>query len=114
MTDNIQPDLFGDYDRAQERAARWREAARCPSCGTDEPSGYLLSQNHGYEPGEPGISGFPFGGHPIYGAECVAQHLVRNHIIYAIRKGSTDMLVERCERGRSLRLDVDAIVREVS
>ena len=52
MTDNIQPDLFGDYDRAQERAARWREAARCPSCGTDEPSGYLLS---------PGLAGLANG-----------------------------------------------------
>ena len=44
---SIQPDLFGDYDRAQEQAQRWRQPATCPACGTQEPSGYLLRQNHG-------------------------------------------------------------------
>ena len=109
MTKNVQPDLFGDYDRAQEEADRWRQPATCPACGTTEPNGYLLSQNHGAQPGQPGICGFPPGGHPIYGAGCLAQHLVRNHITYAVRQGEADMLAERMERGRALGLDVDAI-----
>lgn len=109
---SIQPDLFGDYDRAQEAAERWRQPASCPACGTHEPSGYMLRQNHGAEPGEPGICGFPAGEHPIYGAECVAQNLVRNHITYAARHEQADMLAERMERGRALGLDVEAIAAD--
>jgi hypothetical protein len=61
---SIQPDLFGDYDRDQEQAQRWRQPATCPACGTQEPSGYLLRQNHGADPDQPGICGFPPGGTP--------------------------------------------------
>lgn len=28
---SIQPDLFGDYDRAQEQAQRWTQPATCPA-----------------------------------------------------------------------------------
>ncbi len=109
MPESIQPDLFGDYDRAQAEAARWRQPATCPACGTEEPDGYALWRNHGAEPGQPGICGSPAGEHPIYGAECVAQDLVRSHITYAARTEQADLLAERMERGRTLGLDVEAI-----
>lgn len=109
MPQSFQPDLFGDYDRAEEAAERWRQPATCPACGTEEHSGYMLRQNHGAEPGEPGICGFAPGEHPVYGAECLAQHLVRNHITYAARHDQADMLAERMDRGRTLGLDVEAI-----
>ena len=108
MTDNIQPDLFGDYDRAQEQAQRWRQPATCPACGTQEPS-YLLRQNHGADPDQPGICGFPPGEHPNYAAMCIAQYLVRNHIIHATRTGNAEQLTRDKTRGRQLGLDVDAI-----
>ena len=106
---SIQPDLFGDYDRAQEQAQRWRQPATCPACGTQEPSGYLLRQNHGADPDQPGICGFPPGEHPNYAAMCVAQYLVRNHIIHATRTGNAEQLTRDKTRGRQLGLDVDAI-----
>lgn len=109
MPESIQPDLFGEYDRAQEEAARWRQPASCPACGTKEPSGYMLRQNHGADPAEAGICGFPPGEHPIYEAMCTAQYLVSNHITYAARHDEADMLAERMERGRVLGLDVEAI-----
>jgi hypothetical protein len=97
---SIQPDLFGDYDRAQEQAQRWRQPATC---------GYLLRQNHGADPDQPGICGFPPGEHPNYAAMCVAQYLVRNHIIHATRTGNAEQLTRDKTRGRQLGLDVDAI-----
>lgn len=74
-----QYDLFGEDLAAQEREqqaladlAKWRErfervewrsglpnlsptlGYRCPSCGDVEPNEFLLSINHGYDPGVPG------------------------------------------------------------
>lgn len=112
MSDHVQPDLFGEYDQAQEQAARWRQPATCPSCGTQEASGYDLRLNHGGEPGAEGICGFPAGQHPIYGALCVAQSLVSSHIAYAVKTGDAEKLAERMERGRSLGLDVEQIAAE--
>lgn len=120
MTDHVQPDLFGDLDRAEEetreaeaRAAErtrlFQQPATCPSCGTHEPSGYLLRNNHGVEPGTEGVCGFPRGAHPIYGAMCTAQYLVTNHITYYARRDEPEALAERQERGRALGLDVEAI-----
>jgi len=114
---HIQPDLFGDYDAAQERAALWQRPATCPSCETTEPSGYLLSNNHGYDPETMQISGWPRFQHPNYGAMCTAQFLTRNHIIYAARHASADSgrdeLDREMARGRALGLDVDAILAAV-
>lgn len=123
MTDHVQPDLFGDLDReegqarqAQEQAAErtrlFQQPATCPSCGTDEPSGYLLRNNHGVEPGAEGVCGFPRGQHPIYGGMCTAQYLVTNHITYYARRDEPEALAERQERGRELGLDVEAIARQ--
>lgn len=109
MPGSIQPDLFGDYDHAQQEAERWRQPATCPACGTEERSGYMLRQNHGAEPGQSGICGFPPGGHPVYAAMCTAQYLVTNHITYATRKDNTEQLARDKARGRELGLDVDAI-----
>lgn len=112
MTNHVQPDLFGDYDRQQEASARRRQPATCPCCGTREPNGYLLLQNHGIDVDDLGIGGFPPGQHPIYGGACVAQHLVRNHIIHAAQTGAVAQLKERMRRGRDLGLDVDSIIHE--
>ncbi|MGC1209573.1 MAG: hypothetical protein WA880_16630 [Ornithinimicrobium sp.] len=112
MGEHVQPDLFGEYDQAQEQEARLRQPATCPSCGTEEPNGWLLTNNHGYDIDTEGISGFPAGQHPIYGAMCVAQSLVSSHIVYAVRNGDTEQLAERKERGRELGLDVEQITRE--
>lgn len=106
----VQPDLFGDFDRAQEAKRLWEQPHTCPSCGTEERNGYLLQMNHGVNPETGGVAHFPPGRHPIYGSSCVAQHLVTNHIRYAVRHDDEQMLTERIERGRALRLDVDAIV----
>ena len=106
----VQPDLFGDYDR-RERSRQWgAEPATCPACGAQEPSGFLLRNNHGVD--EDGtICGWPLGEHPIYGARCVAQDLTVNHIIFGIRHDGAG-LERDLERGRELGLDVDAIVRQ--
>lgn len=106
----VQPDLFGDLDRAEAERALWAEPATCPSCGTTEPNGWMLNNNHGYRPGETGICGWPAGEHPIFGTRCVAQHLVTNHITYYVRHPDPARLAERMERGRALGLDVDAII----
>lgn len=122
MTDHVQPDLFGDLDREEEQAQHaqaqaaertrlFQQPATCPSCGTHEPSGYLLRNNHGVEPGTEGVCGFPPGRHPIFGAMCTAQHLVTNHITYCARREDPEALAERQQRGRELGLDVEAITR---
>ena len=105
----VQPDLFGEYDKAQEEAERMLQPATCPACGQVEPTAYLLRNNHGADPFEPGICGFPAGEHPIYGDRCVAQDLVMSHIFYAARNNQDAMLARDMERGRELGLDVDAI-----
>lgn len=111
------PDLF-DFlpevaaEREAAAAAReasdalWQSPATCPACGTVEPSGYLLRNNHWYQPGE------ALRDHPIYGRQCIAQHLVSNHITYAVRhpeEGPEFLAV-----GRRMGLDVDAIVAAAS
>lgn len=116
----VQPDLFGDYDReeaekiraakeADRRHRAWQAPQTCPSCGTEEPSGYLLRNNHGYDPEHFRICGYPQGEHPNYGNKCIAQDLVTNHITYDARKGHTDALERSMTRGRELGLDVEAI-----
>lgn len=112
MTQHVQPDLFGELDRAEARQAAWNAPGTCPSCGTQEPNGYLLNTNHGYQPDAEGVCGFPRGAHPIYGAMCTAQYLVSNHITYAARRGDVASLAERQDRGRELGLDVEAITRD--
>lgn len=109
MTESIQPDLFGDYDRTQAQAERWRQPATCPACGTEVHNAWELDLGHGFRPGEPGVYGYPLGKHPIYGADCLTQFNVRNHIIAAVRGNDPDRLTERMQRGRELRLDVETI-----
>lgn len=108
----VQPDLFGEYDADQERQRVWSLPATCPSCGTTEPNGHRLRDNHGYDPVTGLISGFPLGQHPNYGSMCLAQHLVRNHITYYVADGNAVALEERCRRGQELQLDVDQIIRD--
>ena len=111
MSDHVQPDLFGDLDRAEELTRLYQQPATCPACGTREPNGYRLRNNHGAEPGAEGICGFPPGRHPIFGGMCTAQYLVTNHITYAARRNEPEHLAERQQRGRELELDVEAITR---
>lgn len=106
------PETIAKRDAAAEREARWNAPATCPACGTTEPRGWLLRNNHGLDPDDPRIGGFPAGEHPIYGAMCTAQYLVKNHITYYARRDEPTALAERMERGRGLGLDVDAIVAE--
>lgn len=109
----VQPDLFGEYDAARAQRALWDQPHTCPRCGTHEPNGYLLHQNHGIDPGTDNICGYPRGQHPNYGDKCLAQHLVTNHIIYDLRYGTPDLAQPRprnIQRARQLGLDVDAII----
>lgn len=108
----VQPDLFGEYDAQQERERRSRQPATCPRCGTTEPNALLLSMNHGMEPGEDTICGWPRGEHPIYGDCCTAQHRTSNHIHYAVTHGGDDDLARAVARGRELGLDTDAIIAQ--
>ncbi|GAC70811.1 hypothetical protein [Gordonia soli] len=83
----------------------------CPCCKSYEPNEHLLRTNHGIE-ADGSLCGYQVGAHPSFGSECVAQNLVRNHIVYALRGGrdpSRDIA-----RGRELGLDIDAIVRAES
>ena len=107
-----QPDLFGEFDAAKEREVGRQAASahawtphRCPSCGTVEPNSFALRLNHGYECCEPGMSGFPFGEHPNYGADCIAQSLTRSHVFVGRRDGWPDLdryLARAAELGLSL------------
>ena len=108
----VQPDLFGEHDAREAEAQRWREPATCPACGTREPNGFLLNNNHGIQPGEQAVGGYPAGQHPIYDGMCVSQILRRNHIIHAVRTGDDEALERAAERGRERGLDVDAIIAE--
>lgn len=107
----VQPDLFGDYDAQQERERLSNQPATCPRCGTTEPNGLLLDMNHGMEPGEDSICGWPRGKHPIFGDKCLTQHIASNHIWYAVTHSSDD-LVRAVGRGRELGLDTDAIIAQ--
>ena len=109
----IQPDLFGDYDRSEQLAALRNQPVECPSCGIVAPNAIRLENSHGYRvtpEGIEGIGGFPIGEHPIYGEMCVAQALKRNHIIYGVRNGED--VTRDVASGRELGLDVDAIIAE--
>lgn len=111
----IQPDLFGEHDARQARVELRRQPVTCPSCGRGERNAILFENSHGYRVLDDGslggIGGFPIKDHPIYGALCLAQVLVRNHIHYDVRTGDP-RLVRDMARGRELGLDVDAIVAE--
>lgn len=111
-----QLDLFGDHTRRDEEKAQ-RDAQRawydspheCPCCGQREPNGWLLKTNHGIDP-DGTLCGFTIGDHPNYGAMCVAQNLVSNHIYYDITRGLDP--TRDIARGRQLGLDVDKIIAE--
>lgn len=107
---DLQPDLFGESEAREAEAARWRQPATCPCCGTQEPSGWMLRNNHGITPGEEAVGGFPSGQHPIYGRQCVAQVLVANHIYYDVTNGRDEELERDINRGRALGLDVESII----
>lgn len=81
----------------------------CPCCSSFEPNDLLLSSNHGIDP-DGTLCGYPVGTHPVFGSECVAQNLVRNHIVYDLRTGRDP--ARDIARGRELGLDIDAIVHE--
>ena len=114
MTSHIQPDLFGDYDRAQEHARARRQPRTCPRCGVTEPNVFLLANNHGIDVGTDTISGHPKGEHPNFGTYCMAQYLIRNHLILAAERGDAAFLEDQKARARAHRLDVDAIIAEAA
>lgn len=105
-----QPDLFGEDDAAEQRAQGWNQPQTCPRCGTHEPTGYLLRNNHGIDPSTDTIGGYARGEHPNYDEMCVAQDLVSNHISWAVQTGNDDTLIRVCERGCQLGLDVVGIM----
>lgn len=126
MTDPLpQPGLFDDPREVEEHARQKAEAAReaeraaemewntspqaCPICGHQEPSGWLVRNNHGVGP--EGWGAWPDGEHPIYGHQCLAQNLVTGHLR---RTAGTDSphLDEYKARGRELGLDVDQIIAD--
>lgn len=98
-------------EAARRDAERDRQPHTCPCCGKTEPNRFLLGNNHGIDR-DGMLCGYPVGEHPIYGAMCVAQGLVRNHILCAVTRDDGELLEERSRRGRELGLDVDAIVAE--
>lgn len=110
----VQPDLFGEHDAREERARLWQQPHTCPACGQHEPNGFLLRNNHGIDPGEEAVGGYPAGQHPIYRGQCVAQSLVTNHITYSVKTGNDEQLERDVARGRELGLDVDAIIAAAS
>lgn len=123
MNDDILPtgqlDLLVDYDAEAKAAAerdRWitqnSAPKTCPNCGGVEPNGFLLRNNHGVDWETGTISGYPFGHHPIYGDQCLAQSLVTNQIAYAV-KTQSDSLDDDVDRGRKLGLDTAAIIADV-
>ena len=114
MTSHIQPDLFGEYDEQVARAEAARQPHTCPRCGITEPNVFLLSNNHGITLGTDTISGYPKGEHPTFGPYCMAQYLIRNHLIFAAQRGDADFLEDQKARARAHRLDVDAILAEAA
>jgi len=114
VTTYVQPDLFGDHDKAEERARVRRQPQTCPRCGVTEPNAFLLSNNHGIDAGTDTISGYPKGEHPNFGPYCMAQYLIRNHLILAVQRGDADFLEDQKARARFHRLDVDAILAEIN
>lgn len=119
----LELDLFGNAaekealsaaEKARHAAdqAAWDNPATCPSCGREEPSGFLLSLNHGYNPVTLRIAHFPQFEHPIYGRHCTAQVLTINHITYAVLHDSPEDLQRYVDRGRQVGLDVEEIVAE--
>lgn len=111
-----QLDLFDDpTKRDEERAQRDTERAwyaspqLCPCCGSREPNGWLLRNNHGINP-DGTLCGFPIGQHPNYQAHCIAQSLVSIHIYYAVTRGLDP--ARDIARGRTLGLDVEKIIAE--
>lgn len=101
---HVQLDLFGHHDTKPVLAQLWALPATCTHCGTHEPSGHLLRQNHGVDPD--GISTTTTQARGL----CTAQWLVTNHITYAVKHGTVEQLARDSDRGRQLRLDVDAII----
>lgn len=106
----LQPDLFGESEAREAEASLWRQPATCPCCGTQEPSGWMLRNNHGIAPGEEAVGGSPAGQHPLYGDQCVAQVLVTGHIYYDVTNGRDEELERDINRGRELGLDVESII----
>lgn len=98
-------------EAARRDAERRRQPHTCPCCGKTEPNQFLFELNHGIDR-DGMFYGYPVGEHPIYGAMCGSQWLVRNHILYAVTRDDGELLEERSRRGHELGLDVDAIVAE--
>lgn len=112
MTDLVQPDLFGEYNAQQERDRLAQQPATCPRCGTTEPNGHLLYQNHGAKPGEDTIHGAARGEHLTYRDYCTAQFLAANNIHFDVVHNLDDNLARSVARGRTLGLDTDAIITQ--
>ena len=92
----VQPDLFGDFDAAEERAAirqAWTSSPQvCPLCGNTEPTGFLLNNNHMLNWG-------PFlEDQTLHTTECTAMYLTRNHVAFAAKAGAADQLARDLPR----------------
>ena len=98
--------------RARELAAEmeWQTSPqRCPICGYEESSGWLVRINHGVGPD--GYAQWPGGTHPNYGAQCLAQNLITGHLRRTAGTGDPH-LDSYIERGRALGLDVEQILAD--
>lgn len=106
----FQDETDGDRAELDAREAWWASEQTCPACGVTEPTGHMLTHNHGIGPGGT-ISGWAPADHPVLHG-CVAQHLVRNHIAFfhSHDEPFPPGLRTRAER---LGLDVNTITREL-
>lgn len=62
----------------------------CPACKTVEPNEFLLGNNHGYHPDEPGW--VPYRGE--FGVTCTKLELQKNHRIYDERMAMIRHLID--------------------
>ena len=107
-----QPDLW--HDEREEQRRRDQQPHACPICGKTEATKHLRTLSHGSDDAG-SVFGFPPGHHPIYGAKCLAQHMVTTHVHMWARGLITGPGREDTwERARQLGLDPDAIAAEVA